>query len=410
VKSEIDTAIPTGCEVTFVQALYRHGARDPTASKSAIYAGTMNRLNSDVKVYGKGFEFLRDYRYRLGADQLSHFGQQELVNAGIQFYQQYQALARSNTPVLRSAGQERVVASGVNWTQGFHQSWQLDDGHSWNDEYPYKMVIIDEAEGINNTLSHSLCPAFQNGTFAGVGREAEGKYLEIFAPVITARLNANLPGANLTDMEATYMMDLCPFETVAESDGKLSPFCYLFSEHEWHQYDYYQSLGKWYGIGRGNPLGPTQGVGWTNELIARLTGRPVEDHTSTNSTLDASPETFPLNKTIYIDFSHDNDMTGIYGALGLFNATEQLSNTTLQTPAQTDGFSSSRTVPFAARMFVEKMLCAGRQEELVRILVNGRVMPLQSCGVDAYGRCKLSSFVDSLSFARGGGRWDDCFV
>jgi hypothetical protein len=67
-------------------------------------------------------------------------------------------------------------------------------------------------------------------------------------------------------------------------------------------------------------------------------------------------------------------------------------------------------VPFAARAYVEKMACRGTDEELVRILVNDRVIPLQNCDADDRGRCTLSKFVDSLSFAREGGRWDECFV
>ena len=68
----------------------------------------------------------------------------------------------------------------------------------------------------------------------------------------------------------------------------------------------------------GNPLGRVQGVGYVNELLARLTQTPVRDHTQTNRTLDGAPATFPLNRTLYADFSHDNQMAAIYAALGLF--------------------------------------------------------------------------------------------
>ena len=103
-------------------------------------------------------------------------------------------------------------------------------------------------------------------------------------------------------------------------------------------------------------------------------------------------------------------MTAIFSALGLYNSTTPLSNTSLQTTAQTAGYSASWTVPFAARAFFEKMKCSRVNEELVRVLVNGRVLPLKSCGGDDLGRCTLSKFVESLSFARGGGHWDQCFL
>ncbi len=147
-----------------------------------------------------------------------------------------------------------------------------------------------------------------------------------------------------------------------------------------------------------------------NELLARLTGTPVVDHTSTNSTLDSSGATFPLHRTLYADFSHDNDMTGILAALGVYNRTAQLSTTKIERAEINGGYSASWTVPFAARIYVEKMSCGGTGEELVRILVNDRVVPLQGCGADALGRCTLSRFVDRPELRPERGLWNLCFA
>lgn len=105
-----------------------------------------------------------------------------------------------------------------------------------------------------------------------------------------------------------------------------------------------------------------------------------------------------------------DDMTAIFSALGLYNTTSSLSNSTLETTAQTQGYSAAWTVPFAARAYFEKLKCAGIQEEFVRVLVNDRVLPLQTCGGDKLGRCTLSAFVNSLGFARAGGDWARCFL
>jgi hypothetical protein len=65
-------------------------------------------------------------------------------------------------------------------------------------------------------------------------------------------------------------------------------------------------------------------------------------------------------------------------------------------------------------MYVEKLECGATREqkgeEYVRVLINDRVMELDTCGGDEYGRCKLEDFVESLSFARRGGNWDRCSV
>ncbi|KAK2018163.1 histidine acid phosphatase [Colletotrichum eremochloae] len=408
VPSEISAATPPGCEITFAQVLSRHGARDPTASKTASYKALVDRIHANATSYGRGYEFIETYKYTLGADQLTSFGQKELVDSGVAFYKRYQALAAVNEPFIRSSGQERVVESGLNWTQGFYGS-KVADGHKvGGGGIGGSMVIIPEAEGVNNTLDHGLCTTFEDGAYSNVGNEAQTPWRDIFTPPITARLNKNLPGANLTAADTISLMQLCPFNTVV--DGTQSQFCDLFSLEEWKSLEYYETLGKYYGFNAGNPLGPTQGVGFTNELIARLTRQPVVDRTSTNSTLDADPATFPLDRKLYADFSHDNDMMTIYGALGLYNETQPLSKTERTSVSETKGFTASWTVPFAARMYVEKMKCGGTEEEMVRVLVNDRVVPLVGCGADELGRCQLGPFVESLGFARSGGLWDQCFV
>lgn len=65
-------------------------------------------------------------------------------------------------------------------------------------------------------------------------------------------------------------------------------------------------------------------------------------------------------------------------------------------------------MPFAARAYIEKMICGLSGKDYVRVLVNDRVLPLETCGGDALGRCSVKTFVDSLSFARAGGHWDQC--
>ncbi|KAL1856356.1 hypothetical protein VTK73DRAFT_8304 [Phialemonium thermophilum] len=413
VPSKVVPGIPGGCNITFVQLLSRHGARDPTEGKTELYNETISRIHKSVHSYGPGFEFLESYRYALGADRLTVFGQQELVNSGIKFYKRYRSLASKVLPFVRASGQERVVVSALNWTQGLHLSRLADN---ITDPYPYEMLVIPEGRGVNNSLNHGLCTAFEVGPYSDVGTKAQKTWLEVFAPPIAARLNENLPGANLTDEDTVSIMDLCPFNTVASATGHLSRFCRLFTEDEWHDYAYYQSVGKWYGYGPGNALGPTQGVGFVNELIARLTGTAVHDRTSSNATLDGDPATFPLRPggrgALYADFSHDNDMTAVVSALGLYKATPPLSTSERLPPDRVGGYSAAWTVPFAARVYVEKMTCAETRddEELVRILVNDRVVPLQDCGADAMGRCRLSRFIESLDFARRGGRWDQCFT
>lgn len=149
-------------------------------------------------------------------------------------------------------------------------------------------------------------------------------------------------------------------------------------------------------------LGPVQGVGYVNELLARLTGTPVRDNTQTNRSLDSSPITFPLNHTIYADFSHDNELIAIYAAIGLFKQSEPL-DPMKPNPERT--WVASHLVPFSGRMVTERLSCADRGRKYVRILVNDALQPLEFCG-SGDGLCLLDVFVKSQGYARSDGAGD----
>ena len=201
----------------------------------------VEQLQTNVAAFTGSYAFLADYEYTLGADELTPFGQQQMVNSGVKFYQRYESLASKHTPFLRSAGQSRVVESARNWTQGYHAAKQIDR-HArprGDSTYPYEILEIPENEGSNNTLNHEICSDFEEGWYSGIADAAQEEWASIFAVPIRDRLNDDLPGANLSTIQTIYMMDLCPFNTVASDTGAISPFCSLFSEEEWHQYNYY---------------------------------------------------------------------------------------------------------------------------------------------------------------------------
>lgn len=409
VPSEIDSSTPDDCEVTIGIALSRHGARYPTAGKTTAYSATIARLQKSVTNYGKGYEWLKDYEYNLGSEDLTDFGQDQMIDSGKAFYERYIGLAEKTEPFIRASGSDRVIMSSHNFTQGFYAS----RGES-GDDYTDGILVIPEEPGINNTLSHGTCSSFEDNDEIG-DNSAQTAWGNKFLPSIRDRLNRNLHKAKLSLQETIYLMDLCPFNTVNTPDGiGQSRFCDLFSTEDWRSYDYYMTLGKYYEYGNGNTMGPTQGVGYVNELVSRLTRKPVNDHTTTNRTLDANPETFPLDRALYADFSHDNTMVSIFSAMGLYNSTSRLPKHHIIPAIRAHGYSSAWVVPFAARMYVEKLECGASNEEegeeYVRVVINDRVMEMESCGGDEYGRCKLEDFVESLSFARQGGHWNKCGV
>ena len=168
----------------------------------------------------------------------------------------------------------------------------------------------------------------------------------------------------------------------------------------------------------GQTLGPVQGVGYINELLARLTGLPVEDNTQTNRTLNSSPITFPLNRTLYADFSHDNEMIAVYASLGLFKQPAPL-DPTYPDPQRT--WITSHLTPFSGRMVTERLSCyipGSRTAEMegsnayVRILVDDDLQGLEFCGANEDGMCELDAFVESQAYARndGEGDFEKCYA
>ncbi|KAL2818824.1 histidine phosphatase superfamily [Aspergillus cavernicola] len=406
-ESTISQDVPDGCEITFAQVLSRHGARYPTEKKSKAYAELISAIQGNATYFSGRYTFLKSYNYTLGADDLTVFGEDQMVDSGKKFYHRYQSLTRKITPFIRASGSDRVVASAEKFIEGIEKA-KLKDHHSRGDAAVVN-VIIPEADGFNNTLDHSTCPAFESNELADT---IEADFAALITPPIRRRLEGDLSGVKLSDDEVISLMDMCSFDTIARTtDGsELSPFCALFTEKEWVQYDYMQSLSKYYGYGAGSPLGPAQGIGFINELVARLTQSPVQDNTSTNRTLDSNPATFPLNTTLYADFSHDNSMISVFFAMGLYNGTAPLSQTAVESIAEMDGYAASWAVPFGARAYFETMQCKREKKPLVRVLVNDRVVPLHGCAVDRLGRCKLDDFISGLSFARTGGNWKSCFA
>ncbi|KAJ7059558.1 phytase [Mycena amicta] len=399
---------PNVCAIDQVHILERHGARFPTLGAGATIISAINKLQSVSTYTDARLDFLKNFTYSLGVADLVPFGAVQSQQSGRLAYERYRGLiSERNGPFVRASSGQRVVDSATNWTAGF----SVASNHVYN---PSLSVILSESG--NDTLDDNGCPN------AGSSDVQTSTWLSVFAPPITERLNVAAPGANLVDADIYALISMCAFHTVATAQGAnltLSPFCALFDDSEFADFEYSMDLDKYYGTGYGAFLGRVQGVGYINELLARLTSTPVNDSTQTNTTLTSNPTTFPLNRTLYADFSHDNQMIAIYAAMGLFEQQKALDPTTRTGTGTERTWIASRLVPFSGRMVVERLTCQrGRTtEQAVRILVNDALQPLDFCAGQSeeklgLGVCELTAFVESQSYARNGGEgeWEQCFT
>jgi len=134
-------------------------------------------------------------------------------------------------------------------------------------------------------------------------------YLPKYLANATQRMNAFAPKDFTFTINDTYaMQSICAYESNYIGLG-MSAFCDLFTLDEWLGFQTTLSTEYYYDYAYGNPTGRAQGIGYLQELMARLDHQYINaSDSSVNSTLDDNAATFPLNELFYADFSHDGKL------------------------------------------------------------------------------------------------------
>jgi hypothetical protein len=131
-----------------------------------------------------------------------------------------------------------------------------------------------------------------------------------------------------------------------------------------------------------------------------------------NTTLDSSTETFPLNQSLYLDFSHDTNIISVLAAMGLTQFQDDPPLSPKAYPGQ-HNFTVSHLTPFGARLDIEvirapKPVRADRtgylegqgagETKYIHFVLNQRTVPLgwsfPECDVTRVdGWCELETFL-----------------
>jgi hypothetical protein len=151
------------------------------------------------------------------------------------------------------------------------------------------------------------------------------------------------------------------------------------------------------------------GIGYQQEVIARLQNHTLGySGSQINTTLDGSTETFPLNQTLYFDFSHDTNIASILTAFGLREFAEPLSPTSYPGPHP---LTISHITPFGARLDIEIIkapkpvsvdrsgYAEGPETKYVHFILNQRTVhlgrSLKQCDPQRKdGWCELETFLE----------------
>lgn len=232
------------------------------------------------------------------------------------------------------------------------------------------------------------------------------------------------------------MQSICAYETNYLGS---SSFCSLFTLEEWQGFESTLDMEYYYDYSFGNPTGRAQGIGYLQELLARLEHQYItSSNSSVNSTLDGNSTDFPLDQKFYADFSHDDILISVLTAMS-FDYLKDPPSLTAYPPNPNRHFILSHLTPFAAKLVTEVIGCgsanptavnqtrtyttptqfgynpANATNKFIRMRLNNGILPLSeirggACGNRTDGLCAMGSFIQSQANAYQESNYDyACF-
>jgi hypothetical protein len=191
--------------------------------------------------------------------------------------------------------------------------------------------------------------------------------------------------------------------------------------------------------GYGNPTGRAQGLGYVQELLARLNNEYITtSNSSVNSSLTNNAEDFPLGRPFYADFTHDDIIISVLTAISVDYYHEH-PNLTQFPPDPERHFRMSKITPFGAKLITEVIGCAetnpaavhnkktyyypeqygyeksNATNKFIRMRLNNGIVPLDTirggqCEGRSDGLCSLEDFIASQADAEKLANYDyACF-
>ena len=444
-----DVGLPSGCQIEQAHLLQRHanrfpgGANDDGGNNQRFAKKVTDYLSANSPQFTGPLAFLNTYHYELTKDYLTGFGAMTEFLAGVTFWARYGRILYDASvgqlaynasfpngsarpkPVLRTTSESRILNSEINWSLGFFgPSFKANPDPGLNDaSSPYHIVVIPEGGTENNTLaSYDSCSNCNDDNIGYLGDIDLLQYAPKYLTNATARIQQYAPsGFNFTTLDTYAMQSSCAYET---SYIGTSDFCYLFTQDEWASFESSLEMLYYYSQSWGNPTGRAQGLGYVQELLARLQNQYITtSNSSINSTFTNNPTTFPLSQPFYADFSHDTVIVAVLTALSLdyLHVPPSLSDAP---PDPSRPFILSHIVPFGARLVTEVIGCASSDPEpvsehrtqyypsqygydadnatnkFIRMRLNNGILPLESlrggaCVGRSDGMCAKGAFLES---------------
>jgi len=217
------------------------------------------QFEGDLKFLNRWDFFMPDLSNRL--DNLIPVGQYagtlEAFQTGVKLRTRYehlrqQALDRNQTN-LWASGSNRVEDTARYVAAGFY-------GIDWQDVATLHVIPETSDPGGDSLTPGVTCKRYrdnidEDGHDQGYRKLSEFK--STYLPAIAERLQRQNPQISLSETDVFTMQEICGFEILAKGT---SPWCDVFSQEEWLNFEYARDLLHFYRAGAGNKYGPTMGM------------------------------------------------------------------------------------------------------------------------------------------------------
>lgn len=384
-------APPEGCEVQQVHMLSRHTERYPTKSAGERHLALLKRLDPSSEPLNSAFSFLQNWTYftpqedpafELLTSTSQHAGTLEAFNTGVKLRTRYEHLipGEGNTTRFWSASSSRDVASALYFADGFF-------GREWDRQRRAELQIIPETADLGgDTLTSGItCLNYRTDEINGrdQGYAALADWQKVYIDPIKKRLEHRESSLRFTPVEIYSMMEMCGFEMLVR-DG-ISPWCNLFDQKDWLNFEYARDLLHFYRAGPGNRYSRAMGGLWLE---------------ATSSLLEKGPDA----GTLFFSFVHDGDIIPMLSALGYPRGYDEQVGRHLPRDRniRDRAYKTSDITPMGGRAIFERLKCttADGDEVFIRLNINDGVIPI---GHDTSGpgnSTRLSHFKEYLSTRR----------
>ena len=284
-----------------------------------------------------------------------HAGTRQASNTGRILRQRYNHLVNAARPTrFWSCSAQRDVETAKFFADGFF-------GSSWRSDGLAELEVIpeDEDRGGNTLTPGDTCYNYANDVEYGhdLGYTKLAEWQATFSRPIAERFAKDAVGMKFSPLDVYGMMEMCGFEMLARGS---SPWCNIFSKHEWLEFEYARDLLHYYRAGPGNKFAATMGCLWLNATQTLLS----------NDT----------SKDVYFSFVHDGDIVPVLATLGIFSEPSGREQLPTNEVATERNWRTSDVVPMGGRLIFERITCEtedrSREEHAVRLFVNDGLIDL----------------------------------